>query len=229
MKRASNERRQQGFTLIEVMVSLGVMMIGTMAVLALQQHTIRSTKHARQLSTAVSIAERWQSRLEQDAHHLQLIDLTDANAPQNANEVAAAATYLQVVNDMPNGTNLFQPLPTDFTNTGISRTFDHNGDDIAENSTDVAFCASFRPGWIWTPSTAPNEAGAVMRTDVRVWWPREGVQCQALDPPDYPDIASDFGVEGCIDDDTKLSPGGDLYDCYHVLYLPGVVRISEVR
>jgi prepilin-type N-terminal cleavage/methylation domain-containing protein len=37
----SLHRRQRGFTLIEVMVSLGVMTLGAMAVMALQVQTVR--------------------------------------------------------------------------------------------------------------------------------------------------------------------------------------------
>ena len=71
-------RRRQGFTLVEVMVSLGIMTIGAMAVLAMQQQIIRGNMHARQLTTATQIAQNVIERLKIDS-----LSWTAAGLPPN--------------------------------------------------------------------------------------------------------------------------------------------------
>ena len=72
-----------------------------------------------------------------------------------------------------------------------------------------------------------------MRVDVRVWWARDTERPGSGDPPGpgaRPNIVTDFATpQACGGDDTKLRPGGTQYDWYHVVYLPGAVRVTEVR
>ena len=65
MRRRPN---RQAFTLIEVMVSLGVMTLGAMALIALLVQIMRSNQHARHMNTALNIAQEWTDRLKEDAH-----------------------------------------------------------------------------------------------------------------------------------------------------------------
>jgi prepilin-type N-terminal cleavage/methylation domain-containing protein len=155
--KARGERQRQAFTLIEVMVSLGVMTVGAMAIVALQQHTIRSNSHARQVTTAMQIAQRWVERLKQDAH------------TWNAPGTLAQTAYLQQIVANP---NVFQTINVAFNPPGnpVSNAFDYQGNDIANNSVNppIFYCASFRPAWVFN--------GRAMRVDVRVWWAREGFE-----------------------------------------------------
>jgi type II secretory pathway pseudopilin PulG len=207
--RATAKRKRSGFTLIEVMVSLGVMMMGAMAILALQQHSMRSNSHARQLTIAMQIAQQWVERLKQDSASWNAVGLSTGSP--TAAEVLANTLYLRGITGAPNA---FQTIPN-VTQT-VSNAFDFMGNDTANDNSigarPVFYCASMRVGWVYF--------GRAMRADVRVWWPRvEGGNAAAS-------VLTDFAA--CADDNAKLNPGGTQYDNYHVVYLPSVIRMTTV-
>jgi prepilin-type N-terminal cleavage/methylation domain-containing protein len=200
----SARRKRSGFTIIEVMVSLGVMTVGALAILALQQHTIRSNLHARQLSTAMQIAQRWVGRFKQDAHTWTRIAPISGNPSDDI--VLAETLYLRQITTNP---NQYQAIPNVTAN--VSNAFDFLGNDVLNTSGNVVYCAAFRPAWVYF--------GRTMRVDVRVWWAREGNQ-----------IISDF--PGCAGTQSTLDPGpsGTFFNnsAYHVVYLPSVIRVNPL-
>src|SRR5262252_3650291 len=113
--------RRQGFTLVEVMVSLAVMTIAGMAMLGMQQQITRGNIHARQITTATQIAQNVIERLKTDALRW------------NAIGVPAGTRYLGGV---PVGAiGVFTTLPfVTQTLGGITRiqsnAFDYYGDDL---------------------------------------------------------------------------------------------------
>ena len=219
MQRARERRaaRRSGFTLIEVVISLGIMMIGAMGIIALQQHTIRSNGHARQLTIATQIAQRWIERLKQDGH-----TWIAADAPAIA---LAGTRHLRGILGAP--ANQFITIPNsngfvwdqdgsgDPLPTG-SRAFDYRGDDIvlgAALDRPIFYCAAFRPAWVYTQFA--------MRVDVRVWWPRPGFDTQA-----------EFGL--CDTNLASLDPGGPAdsmfnQNGFHVVYLSTVIRPQPLK
>jgi prepilin-type N-terminal cleavage/methylation domain-containing protein len=194
-------QRSQGFTLIEVMVSLGIMTIGAMAVLALQQQIIRGNVHARQITMATQIAQNVIERLKIDS-----ISWIAPGVPTGA--------YLR--NVAPGAIGAFQTLRFITTTSGgvtrlQSNAFDYYGDDLnTQNGSPVGlfYCASYRLSFVYTNNR-------IIRADVRVWWAREG---QA-------GIRADFPT--CDDDNAKLNPGGTAIDNYHVVYLSTVIRAAN--
>ena len=204
MRRASRRRARAAFTLIEVMVSLAVMTVGAMAILALQQHTIRSNTHARELTVAMQIAQTWVERLKQDAATWNQAAV--AGGTPSVATVLGGTTYLKNVTANP----VFQTIPA---TAPLSAAFDRYGNDVptvAGGTADFFYCASMRLGWVYF--------GRAMRADVRVWWAREGRLINTT--------AGDFPQ--CADDDTSLNPGGTMIDNYHVVYLPTVIRMVTV-
>jgi prepilin-type N-terminal cleavage/methylation domain-containing protein len=195
-------KKREGFTLIEVMVSLGIMTVGAMAVLALQQQIIRGNVHARQLTTATQIAANVVERLKMDA--------TNWTAPG----VPGATNYLLGV--VPGAIGAFSTIPFITRSAGgitrfQSNAFDYYGDDLdtsAGSPANLFYCASDRLSFVY-------DNNRIIRADVRVWWAREG---QAS-------IRSDFPV--CADDNIRLNPGGNAIDNYHVIYLSTVLRASN--
>ncbi len=194
--------QRQGFTLVEVMVSLGVMTIGAMAILAMQQQIIRGNVHARQVTTATQIAQNVIERLKMDA--------VGWNAP---GVPPAACEYLK--NVTPGTIGNFQTLPFVVqANGGVTRfqsnAFDYYGDDLdmqAGAPADLHYCASYRLSFVY----ANNR---IIRADVRVWWPRDG---EAAIRTDYP---------LCVDDNATLNPGGSAINRYHIVYLSTVIRAN---
>ncbi len=202
----TRRRNRQGFTLIEVMVSLGVMTIGTMAIIALLAHIMRSNAHARQMNVGMNLGQQWVDRLKEDAH-----GWTQAAVPAGTPTVAqvlANTLYLRNVTSPPSTT--FIPLPAN--SAVVSTAFDYQGQDIAlpVTGTDaIAYCVAYRANWIYFGST--------MRVDVRVFWPREGTAAN---------IAGDWPDCGGAQD--RLDPGGSLLGQYHVMYLPTVIGVTPV-
>ena len=65
--RRRSSRRQRGFTLIEVMIAVGIITVGSLGILAMQSATIRGNSEARMMSMATQRTNTWISRLERDA------------------------------------------------------------------------------------------------------------------------------------------------------------------
>jgi type IV pilus modification protein PilV len=194
-------QRRQGFTLVEVMVSLGIMTIGAMAVLGMQQQIIRGNMHARQITIATQIAQNVIERLKMDA------------VAWNAPGVPSTTRYLN--NVTPGAIGGFTTIPfITTTASGITRlqsnAFDYYGDDLNTQPGSPAglfYCASNRLSFVFNNNR-------IIRADVRVWWAREGEGV----------IRRDFPV--CVDDNAKLNPGGSAIDNYHIVYLSTVLRAS---
>jgi len=195
--------RRQGFTLVEVLVSLGVMTIGAMALIGMQGQTSRANGRARDMTTATQIAQNVIERLKMDG--LAWTDLNNISATKFLNAIDSGT---------PGQFKTFTAVP--FARRGenvtVSNAFDQTGLDVPLVGADAAllatvkYCTSYRLTWIYTSRRA-------LRADVRVWWTKE-VPTRA--------ILSDFA--GCADDHVRLSPGGTLYDSYHVVYLSTVIR-----
>jgi prepilin-type N-terminal cleavage/methylation domain-containing protein len=194
--------RRQGFTLVEVMVSIGIMTIGGMAVLAMQQQLIRANMHARELTTATQIAQNWIERLKLDA--LAWNAIGDLSQTRYLNLVPAPGTI---------GT-FGRIVPWTATRAGVSElqsgAYDYYGDALDTTGGSPAglhFCASMRLSWIYDNRRA-------MRADVRVFWPRAGEAALAADYP------------RCNDDDAALNPAGTRIDNYHIVYLSTVLKAN---
>jgi type IV pilus modification protein PilV len=201
-------RHKQGFTLVEVMVSLGLMTIGSMAIIGMQQQTVRANVHAREMTTASQIAQNVLERLK-----LQAVGWTQvSDAP--ANDLALAPSLLPITTSTPGNFITLTPVPIAGATPAriLSNAFSYTGVDMdltgasADQLAQVRYCASYRLTWIYGNFRA-------MRADVRVWWTNES--------PSH-SIIADFA--GCADDSIALNPGGAQYNNYHVVYLSTVIR-----
>ena len=132
--------RRQGFTLVEVMVALGVMTIGAMSLIAMQQQATRANVRARDVTTATQIAQNVLERLK-------LESLAWNTLTGNAGTDLANCELLKPVTAT---NNAFMTLPVRATGDDslvLSNAFDHTGIDVvlgAENAAPVRFCASYR-------------------------------------------------------------------------------------
>jgi prepilin-type N-terminal cleavage/methylation domain-containing protein len=202
---------RQGFTLIEVMVSLGVMTVSAMALFGMQAQATRANVRARDVTTASQIAQNLIERLKLDGSSWLTITPGVKDDLDNT-------TWLKALNPVPTPSifvTMSERLETRVGNAKtvpLSSAFDATGEDLliagaaAEVLAKVRFCGSMRLAWVY-------DAHRMLRADVRVWWTKEAPSRV---------ITSDF--PGCADDNAKLSPGGSLYDNYHVVYLSTVIR-----
>jgi len=200
--------RRQGFTLVEVMVALGVMTISAMGLFALQGQATRANGRARDVTMATQIAQNVIERLKMDGLAWNTItpgDVTDlgATAYLNAVDTATAGAFVPL---------LERTDPRGGSSVVLSNAFDIFGSDVATTGASAAqlasikYCASIRLSWVY-----PTRR--VMRADVRVWW--------SIEAPTR-SIIADF--PRCADDDVKLAPNGTLESSYHTVYLSTVIR-----
>jgi prepilin-type N-terminal cleavage/methylation domain-containing protein len=196
-------RRREGFTLVEVMVSLGVMTIGAMALIGMQQQTTRANVHARSLTVATQIAQNVIERMKLEAIAWNAATVTPAV------DLANAPSLARIVGSTP---GQFMTLPAGPGPRVLSNAFDYYGADLdittgnAAALASIFYCASYRLTWVYNTNRA-------MRVDVRVWWTKEAPSRS---------INTDF--PRCADDNAKLNPAGAMFDNYHVVYLSTVIR-----
>lgn len=198
-------RGRSGFTVVEVLVALVLLVAGAMGAVVLQQRGSQAIAYARSMQIALSIAERWAARFKQDTHTWTKVGVFGGSP--SASDVLTSTRWLKQIKD---DGNLFQ-TPVMVSTDNISYAFDYYGEDIkgaTRANTDLTFCTSFRPQWIYY--------GRTMRIDIRVWW-RKTQKSTAKT------IAEDF--DACTDKHTDLDPGGAQQLNYHVIYLPVVVNM----
>ena len=104
MRRATptHARTTDAFTLIEVMIAIGLMTVGSLGILSMQSATMRANRMARQLSTAQNISQTWLDRLERDT-------LGWTTEGQTVTELGST-TYLTNLSTTITGTSWFQPI-----------------------------------------------------------------------------------------------------------------------
>ena len=89
--RRRSVRRRAGYTLIEVMMALGVLTAGAVGLMAMTQASTRGNMEAREMTVATQLTQRWMERLRRDAMNWTASSRT-LNPLQLAN-----TTYLRTV------------------------------------------------------------------------------------------------------------------------------------
>jgi prepilin-type N-terminal cleavage/methylation domain-containing protein len=147
---------QSGFTLIEVMIAIGIMTVGSLGILAMHQGVSQANRVALEMNTALAITERWVERVERDALSWTKPGLTSDSLDDTY--------YLQKLKNTVSATNWFRPTPT----TDESYDFDYFGDDVTGtgNPNPPKYCTNLRLSWLRQGSSA--------RVDIRTFWLREG-------------------------------------------------------
>ena len=187
MKRRS---RARGYTVVELMTALGVFAMGVTGIFAMQRLTLNSNQHARNLTLASGIAQGWLAQLAADS------------SLWRSNGTVAGTPWLSSVTTAD---DVWQ-LPTDNgalrASRGFSRAFDARGQPVAP--ANAVFCVHVR---LTNLFTVPAGNG-LTRTDVRVFWPRDG------EAP----LAGDCTSAGTV------AAVAEATDRYHFVYRTGAVR-----
>jgi prepilin-type N-terminal cleavage/methylation domain-containing protein len=143
-----------GFTLIEVMIAIGIMTVGSLGILSMHHAVSGANRTANEMNTAISITERWVERIDRDslAWSEEGLNTSSLNSTDYLKELAGSQA----------STGWFTPSPSD---TSESFRFDYFGrDDPAGNATK--YCVNLQMSWIRPGSSA--------RVDIRTFWYREG-------------------------------------------------------
>ena len=153
MKRSSTDTRA-GFTLVEVMIAIGIMTVGSLGILAMHHAVTRANREAREMNTALALTETWMERVERDS-------LLWTAQGFNTTELQGTA-YLKEIAGVADETAWFKPIPT---GVGEYASSDFFGVDTA-NAADTKYCVNLKLAWL--------RQGSSVRVDVRTYWLREG-------------------------------------------------------
>lgn len=149
----AKRRRRAGYTLIEVMTALGVLMVGATGIFAIQTGATVANMEARRMGTANQVAQMVIERVRRDA-----LSWRSGGANMNLS-VLAPTTYLLNAPAAGSPVNTWANLPV-----GLNA-FDYYGNNTTVTS-EMAYCAQTRLAWVYY--------GQALRVDVRVYFPRRG-------------------------------------------------------
>jgi len=203
--KSDNSGRRAGFNLIELMVSMAVMSVGTAALFALQGYVARSNMTSKEMTIATSIAENWAERIKTDA-----LNWTREGLPE---DILSNTGYLLVINDFE---NTWKESPATYNDLfGHAPGSDLTGNEITpwpptDDNITIGFCTHLKFNWV--------TIGSVMRVDIRVIWPRR---------PSGAVFATDFPFCVC-DDGDGLDTDGNGVDDYHAVYTSTLVRWTPI-
>jgi prepilin-type N-terminal cleavage/methylation domain-containing protein len=173
---AQNKRHQAGFTLIEVMIAIGIMTVGSLGILSMHHAVTGANRSAHEMNTALAITERWIERIERDS--------LSWSEPGINSATLSGTTYLAPLSATTSSTGWFAPLPA---TTDESFAFDYFGDD-GPNRGPTKYCTNVNLSWI--------RQGRSARVDVRTFWYRAGHMPGNATHPNWVS-GSDFRTANC--------------------------------
>jgi prepilin-type N-terminal cleavage/methylation domain-containing protein len=152
-------RSRRGYTVIEVMIALTLLAIGTSGIIAMQKITAVANRDAKNLVIANQIARTWIERLRADAVQW------NHPSPVSPDSDLADTKWLNNVTG-----NWFRPA--DAYPMG-SPSADAFGNDLPDTKVaDGLFCTNIRLTWLY--GTPPQPPPYLIRAEVRVYWLRDG-------------------------------------------------------
>lgn len=150
----------RGVTIIEIVMAMGVLAVGTSGIIAMQKVTVVANRDARNIETANEIARTWIERLRADAavwnHPSGLNSMTDLD------ETVWLNGYVRP----QNAPAWVRPENAKLKLYGVHDALGR--DDPSGQNLDGPFCVNLRLTW-----HRPNRS---MRAEVRVYWLRQGIQ-----------------------------------------------------
>jgi len=161
----STPRAAAGFTLIEVMIAIGIMTVGSLGILSMHHAVTGANRSAHDMNTALTITERWIERIERDS-------LAWSTEGLNSSQLAGT-DYLSGLAGTVSATDWFTPAPSD---ADEHPSFDYFGRDT-DTSSEIKYCTNLRLSWLRQGSSA--------RVDVRTFWYRAGHMAGGATHPDW--------------------------------------------
>jgi type IV pilus assembly protein PilV len=154
----------RGYTVIEVMIALTLLAIGTSGIIAMEKVTSVTNREAKNLVIANQIARTWMERLRADAVQWNNPSAFDPNS-----DISDTLWLNQITN---NPGVWFRPAYD--ANRG-SPGADAFGNDVTLLAMDTAsFCTNIRLSWLYGPPGVNAPPPYLIRAEVRVYWLRDG-------------------------------------------------------
>jgi prepilin-type N-terminal cleavage/methylation domain-containing protein len=156
MARAS---RNGGYTVVEVMMALAVLAIGSTGVIAMQQTALLGNTNARNLATATAVATTWAERLRTDG-----MQWTNTNGISNL----GATRWLSAASAAPALGPWF--APNEVLGFGSPRADILGADLFVGDPAAQAFCTELR---LTSFPVAAGTNAHLIRAEIRVFWSRD--------------------------------------------------------
>ncbi|HEY1693516.1 MAG TPA: prepilin-type N-terminal cleavage/methylation domain-containing protein [Polyangiaceae bacterium] len=218
-----SRRRASGYTAVEVLMAMTVMMIGAAAVMSMQKTSVQGNLDARKTDVANAVGRTWMERLQRDAMQWTC---PGPSCPSTTNMGTSSLIVTSA-----NVTGLWF-LPKQYLGSTSPETmspgFDILGRDlpqaqlaptIATGWPGASFCVNVRLQWL-VPQSLPTEPG-LLRADVRVLWPRG--------------ITGGAPKGGYCDDNTAalsdpetIAPAGEK-PFFHALYFTTIIKETPAQ
>lgn len=214
---------EAGYTAVEVLMAMTVMVIGAAAVISMQKTSIQGNLDARKMDIANSIGRAWMKRIQRDAMQWTC----PSAACPSVNNMGTTSLIVS-----PGNVTGQWFLPVQYLGTttpeSMSPGFDILGRDLpAAQLTPVpltgwpgaTFCVNVRLSWL-VPQQLPTEPGLV-RADVRVLWPR------ALTGGTPAGGFCDATTASLVDPET-IAPTGQ-YPFFHAIYMTTTLKETPAQ
>jgi prepilin-type N-terminal cleavage/methylation domain-containing protein len=148
---SQRRRRNAGYTMVELMMSLALFTVGILGVISMQKISIVSNAHAKNLAIAQRIAQTWSSQLQMDS--------TAWRTAFDGSGVLVAPTAVWERRLHKAGR--------------VGAAFDALGKPLSESElANARFCVHTRFSWLYNSTTVANNG--VVRAEIRVFWLRDG-------------------------------------------------------
>lgn len=148
--RNAKRTSREGYSIIEVMMAVAVMTVGSVGILAMQQASTSGNMFAREVGTANEITRSWVSRVQRDSLLWRTRGFTGA----------ASARYLALAGNPGVAPAWVAPVGGA---ADESYAYDYFGRPVAAGA-GAFYCVNLRFDW------AANQDA--LRVDVRTWWPK---------------------------------------------------------
>jgi prepilin-type N-terminal cleavage/methylation domain-containing protein len=198
---------RRGYTAVEVMLAMTVLLIGSAGVMTMQKASIQSNLDARKLDIANSIAHDWLERLSADATQWTLPAI-----PTNLTNNIGNTTWLRFYN-----TGWFLPaIPGGYPAAeGNSPAFDILGRDLAAaDAPNAVFCTHVKLDQIAQDALA---LPLLLRATVIVFWKKQLVTSSATPGGNCTSASNSF--DPALDESNN--PG-----TWHIIYATTAIRKS---
>jgi prepilin-type N-terminal cleavage/methylation domain-containing protein len=162
-RRADSRTRRdaRGYTVVEVLMAMVLMAIGTAAVMSMQKASVQGNLDARKTDLANSIARTWIDRLQRDA----MAWTQGANSTATASLSQTTQMLATLINN-GGAWDFAAPMPSAIANTPLSPCYDIFGRELdSTNWGNAQFCVHARAVYL-------SPAQDLLRVDVRVVWLR---------------------------------------------------------
>jgi Tfp pilus assembly protein PilV len=191
---------ERGYTVVELMMALTVMTIGLGGIIAMQKTTVASNMNAKNVAIATHVAQGFLDELTAESRAwTQTDNFTNADWLGNVGAQGTAPVWF---------------VPAYKATRNLGQGFDALGNPVldANLTANAKFCVHLRLTWL-SPQSAAKQGAGLVRTEVRVYWRREGIALTG---------AASWGTNTCVSVADYANWSGS--PRFHTIHMASVVR-----